>query len=430
MPAEPLYDAQDPDDRGTLPASEMEKLDATRPVPRITIHAWCDSAGVQRPIERAAEDRRLARAHVTVRSGGVRAAAEFYAENTTPNLLIVETRVEPEYVMKQLAALAEVCDASTRVVVIGHFNDVGLYREMIKSGISEYMVAPVSLADIVAAIESLYSSETQAPIGRTIAFIGAKGGVGASTLAHNIAWAVTNLFDNDVVIADLDLAFGTANINFDQDPAQGIAEAVFAPERVDETYLDRLLSKCSDRLSLLAAPSTLERVYDFDEGAFASIVELMQATTPTVILDLPHTWNSWTRRTLAEADEVVIVATPELTNLRNTKNFVDTLKRLRPNDPPPRLIINQVGVPKRPEIEPEDFVEPLGLEPLAVIPFDAQFFGAAATNGQMLSEMTPDHPTVQKINELAHILTGRREMKAAPSGKLKAMLKKLKGKKA
>ncbi|MCP1198765.1 CpaE family protein [Notoacmeibacter sp. MSK16QG-6] len=411
----------------TLSSRDRDKLDSARPIPRITIHAWCDSAGVQQPIERAAQDRRMARAHVTVHTGGVRAAAEYYAQNTTPNLLLVETRVEPEYIMKQLANLAEVCDSSTRVVVIGHFNDVSLYREMMRSGISEYMVAPVSLADLIAAIETIYSTENEAPLGRSIAFVGAKGGVGASTIAHNVAWAVTNLFENDVVIADMDLAFGTANINFDQDPAQGIAEAVFSPERVDETYLDRLLSKCSDRLSLLAAPSTLERVYDFDEAAFASIVEVMQATTPIVILDVPHSWHAWTRRTLAEADEIVIVATPELTNLRNAKNIIDTMKRLRPNDPPPHLIINQAGMPKRPEIDPADFVDPLGIKPLAVIPFDPQLFGTAATNGQMLEEMTPDHAVVQKINEVARVLTGRRELKAGSTGMLHSILKKLKG---
>ncbi|RLQ87026.1 AAA family ATPase [Notoacmeibacter ruber] len=426
MSLEPHYDQNDPE--ASSSERERERLEQARPIPRITIHAWCDSAGVQRPIERAAEDRRMARAHVMVHGGGVQAAMEHYAQNTTPNLLLVETRVEPEYIMQQLSGLADVCDPSTRVVVIGHFNDVALYREMMRNGISEYMVAPVSLADLIATIESIYSSENEAPIGRTIAFVGAKGGVGASTLAHNIAWSVTTLFDNDVVIADMDLAFGTANINFDQDPAQGIAEAVFTPERVDETYLDRLLAKCSERLSLLAAPSTMERVYDFDEAAFAPIVEVMQATTPTVILDVPHGWHGWTRRTLAEADEVVVVATPELTNLRNTKNFVDTLKRLRPNDPPPHLILNQVGMPKRPEIDPEDFLEPLGISSFVTIPFDPQLFGTAATNGQMLAEMNPSHAVVQKFDELAHVLTGRREVKSSQAGMLNSILKKLKGK--
>src|SRR5690606_507851 len=106
------------------------------------------------------------------------------------------------------------------------------------------------------------------------------------------------------------------------------------------------------------------------------------------------------------------VATPELANLRNAKNLVDTLRKLRPNDSLPKLIINQVGVPKRPEITVADFADPLGLEPVAVIPFDPLFFGNAANNGRMLGEMDPKHAVVQMLDELAHVLTGRIETKA------------------
>ena len=156
----------------------------------------------------------------------------------------------------------------------------------------------------------------------------------------------------------MDLPYGTANINFDNDPPQGIAEAVFSPERIDDVYLDRLLAQCAENLSLLAAPSTLDRVFDFREDSFAHLIDVAQRSVPHVILDIPHTWNGWTRTTLARADEIVIVASPELANLRNTKNLLDTLKQLRPNDGPPRLILNQVGIPKRPEIAPADFCSP------------------------------------------------------------------------
>ena len=254
---------QEPAEEFAATARDTAELQAMRPVPRVSIHAFCETEGVAKPVERAAEDRRMARAHVRVMRGGVSAAAEFYASNPTPNLIIVESRVSPADMMAELESLAEVCDPSTRVVVVGHYNDVNLYRELIRNGISEYMVAPVTLADVMTVISSLFVNPDAEPLGRTIAFVGAKGGVGSSTIAHNVAWSISNLFQTETVIADMDLPFGTANINFDQDPAQGIAEAVFSPERVDEVYLDRLLAKCSEHLSLLAAPSTLDRVYDF-----------------------------------------------------------------------------------------------------------------------------------------------------------------------
>jgi pilus assembly protein CpaE len=408
---------------------EMSALQALRPVPRISIQAFCETEGVAQPIERAGEDRRMTRAHLKVHMGGVATAIELYKSAPTPNLIIMESRKEPREMLQSLNELAEYCDPTTKVVVIGHYNDVGLYRELIRSGISEYIVAPISMADVVSVISTIFVDPESDPIGRSIAFIGAKGGVGSSTIAHNIAWSMASLFKSEVVVADLDLAFGTANINFDQDPAQGIAEAVFSPERIDDVYLDRLLAQCSEHLSLLAAPSTLERVYDFDQDAFSQIIETAQRSAPLLVLDMPHVWTGWSKATLTKADEVVITATPELANLRNTKNIVDMLKRLRPNDPPPKLVINQAGVPKRPEIKPADFSEPLGITPMAVIPFEPLLFGNAANNGRMLGEMDAAHPAVAIMNEIAHVLTGRSEIKAKKKAGLGGLLGKLTKKK-
>ena len=280
------------------------------------------------------------------------------------------------------------------------------------------------MADIVAVVASIFVDPESEPIGRSVAFVGAKGGVGSSTIAHNVAWAMSSLFKSEVVVADLDLAFGTANINFDQDPAQGIAEAVFSPERIDEVYLDRLLAQCAEHLSLLAAPSTLERVYDFEPEAFSHIIDTAQRSAPMLVLDVPHIWSGWSKNTLIKADEIVITATPELANLRNTKNMVDMLKRLRPNDPPPRLILNQAGVPKRPEISAADFAEPLGISPIAVIPFEPLLFGNAANNGRMLGEMDAKNPVVAIVNEIAHVLTGRSEPKTRKKAGLGGLLGK------
>ncbi|RUW17699.1 CtpF protein [Mesorhizobium sp. M4B.F.Ca.ET.215.01.1.1] len=417
------YDA--PVDGGDTSQQDIAAMQALRPVPRISIQAFCETEGVASPVRLAGDDRRMAKAHLKVHMGGIATAIEFYQSAPTPNLILLESRSEPKQLLEQLAQLSEYCDPSSKVVVIGHYNDVGLYRELIRSGISEYVIAPVSMTDIVSVVSSIFVDPEAEPIGRSIAFIGAKGGVGSSTIAHNVAWAMSSLFKSEVVVADLDLAFGTANINFDQDPAQGIAEAVFSPERVDEVYLDRLLAQCAEHLSLLAAPSTLERVYDFDPDAFSQLIDTAQRSAPLLVLDVPHIWSGWSKSILVKADEVVITATPELANLRNTKNMVDMLKRLRPNDPPPRLVINQAGVPKRPEIGPTDFSEPLGITPMAVIQFEPLLFGNAANNGRMLGEMDAKSPIVGIIDEIAHVLTGRSEIKIKKKAGLGSLLGKL-----
>lgn len=384
-----------------------------RPIPRISIQAFCQTEDVAEVIERGGKDRRLAKVHLVVRKGSIADATEFYRSASTPNLLILETHDQPRELMEALSDLAEVCDPSTKVVVIGHYNDVALYRELIRAGVSEYLVAPISLSEVIGSISDIFVDPNTKPLGRTIAFIGAKGGVGSSTLAHNVSWALSEAFESEVVIADLDLPFGTANIDFDQDPPQGIAEAVFSPNRVDEVYLDRLLAKCSEYLSLLAAPSTLERVYDFEADAFSAVVETAQRTVPTVVLDVPHVWSSWTSTTLARADEIVITAAPDLANLRNAKNLMDELKKLRPNDAAPRLVLNQAGIPKKPEISAADFSGALGVQPLATIPFDPQTFGKAANAGRMIGQINAKHPINQTITQIAYTLAGRRELQGS-----------------
>ncbi|QRM53779.1 CpaE family protein [Sinorhizobium sp. BG8] len=400
-------------------------LESVRPLPRISVHAFCESEAMLRVMERSGSDRRMAKVNLRINNGGIAAAANMFASAPTPNLIILETSTEPGALMAELIPLAEVCDPTTKVVIVGHHNDISLYRELIRNGISEYMVGPVGMAEVLGAIATIFIDPDSEPLGKTIAFIGAKGGTGSSTIAHNCAWGISNLFSTEVILADLDLAYGTANINFDQDPPQGIAEAVYAPERLDEVFLDRLLTKCSEHLSLLAAPSMLDRSYDFDRSSFQPILEILQRSAPVSVLDVPHAWSEWTRVLLSEVDEIVITAVPDLANLRNAKNMVDALKKLRPNDKAPHLILNQVGVAKRPEISPDDFAGPLELQPIAIIPFDAPLFGTAANSGRMIAEMDRKAPAAETFSQIAHVVTGRaavKKPKKAGLGKVLGML--------
>lgn len=419
-------------DEATETASDMDgvRQSQARPVPRITIQSFCDTPEIAGTVEMAASDRRMSRAHVKVHTGGLGAAVEFYKSAPTPNLILVESRLPPDQLLQPLDRLAEVCDAGTKVMVIGHNNDVVIYRELLKRGVSEYLVAPVDVMSIIGSISDIYHEEGSEKLGHVFAFIGAKGGVGSSTVAHNVAWTMARVFGSDVILADLDLPFGTAGLDFNQDPTQGIADAVFGSDRLDEVLLDRLLAKCEDHLSLLAAPATLDKAYDFDEAAFENVLDIIQSNVPSVVLDVPHIWTGWARKTLLAADEVVVTAAPDLANLRNAKNLIDLMKQARPNDAPPKLILNQVGVPKRPEIKPDDFAAALQLEPVAVIPFDPLLFGTAANNGQMIAEASAKTHISDIFADLAQIITGRKELKRSRGSRLNLapLLEKFKAK--
>ena len=396
-----------------------------RPIPRVNIQAFCEDQDTAEVIQRAAEDRRLAKAHATVQMGGVQAAVAFYKNASTPNLIVIESLLDRTDMLGDLDRLAEVCDPGTKVIAVGHVNDVLLYRELMRRGVSEYVVAPIKVSQIIEAISSVYTDPETGPVGQVIAFVGAKGGAGSSTVCHNTAFAIASALKNDVVIADFDLPFGTAGLDFNQDPLQGIGEALASPERLDEVLLDRLLSRCSDHLSLFAAPSTLDRAYDLEPSSCETVLDVVRESVPWIAVDVPHLWTAWAKQVVLRADAVVITAAPDLANLRNAKNLVDQLKGSRPNDRPPLLVLNQVGMPKRPEISVKDFGQALELEPKIIIDFDAQLFGTAANNGQMIEEVSDKAKAADAFRSLANLLTDRSEQKNERQSVLAPILARL-----
>ena len=399
-----------------------------RLIPRITIQAFCEHSQTAQLVESAIHDRRMSKVALTTHNGGLDGAIETYKSNPTPNLIMVETTLSPAEIPAALGRLAEVCDASTRLILLGHVNDVVLYRELIRGGVSEYIVLPASAQSIVTAITELFAAEGAAPIGRTVGFVAAKGGAGASTTAHNVAWAISQTLRQDALILDMDLAFGTAGLNFNQDPPHGLADALNVNQKIDQTMLDRLMSKAASHINLLTAPVTLDRTYDYEERDFEQIIELSQNIMPVVVLDIPHAWNAWIRHTLATVDEVVIVAEPDLANLRNAKNLADTIKALRPAETSPNLIISKQGLPRRPEINAGEFASSIECRLLGTIPFDAALFGTAANNGQMIAEVSANNKINDIYRSVGLHVTGRQAVQSAGKGsalmKMPGFLKK------
>jgi pilus assembly protein CpaE len=401
----------EPELRGPVFEAEPDGVAA-----RITIHLFCELGETAEVGERALKDRRLARASGAIFTGGLSAAVARYKSQPTPSLVIVEAAEDGDRILAGLDGLAEVCDAGTKVMVIGRRNDIALYRELVRRGVSEYLVAPLDPMALVAAIGGLYEDPSAPFAGRTVAVVGAKGGAGASVLAHNLAHALSERIEAGTVLVDLDLPFGAAGLNFNQDPLQGVAHALSDPERLDAVLLDRMMVRCTDRLSLFAAPANLDDDYDISAPAYAEVTHKVRAAAPFVVLDLPHLWSGWMRQTLLSADEAVVVATPELTSLRNAKNLIELLLHGRPNDGPPRLVLNQMGVPGRPEISAKDFAEAVGIEPTLILPFEPKLYGQAANNGQMIGEMNAKAKAAEAIAALARAIA-RRETAAAPQAK-------------
>jgi pilus assembly protein CpaE len=416
---------QNPEDRPDVTPPRTD--DYIAPAPRVSVQAFCETEATAAAVRSAAEDRRLGKAHLTIQMGGVAAAIESYRTVPTPNVIILETEGGND-ILAGLDDLATVCDPGTRVVVFGTNHDAAPYRELVRRGVSDYVIGPVATLDVVRSICSLFSASEAVAVGRIVAVVGAKGGVGASTVAHNVAWAIARDLALDSVVIDLDLAFGTAGLDYNKDPLQGIANAIFSPDRPDTSFVDRLLAKCTDNLSLLAAPASLDRVYDLGAEAFDAIFDTLRMTTPCIVLDVPHQWSGWTKRVLVGADDILVVAEPDLANLRNTKNMLNMLKASRPNDRPPLYCLNQVGMPKRPEIDARDFIKTIESPPIAAIPFDSRMFGTAANNGQMIAEISANHRTTKMFLQIARQLTGRGETRKPRGSFLAPIISRLRAK--
>lgn len=401
----------------------MDQSGGDAMLPAISIKLFYEREETRALMQLCAADRRMGRATVQCIPGGIPAAVADLRANPTPNLLMVESSAQASQVLHEIDTLAEHCDDHVKVLVIGAVNDITLYRQLVARGVSEYLVPPFQPLSIIRSISALFADPDAPFLGKQISVVGAKGGVGASTIAHNLAWALAENTHVNTTLVDLDLSFGTTALDFNQDTPQTIADALLAPERADNAVIERLLTRATERLSLFTAPANISQIIDIPDESYAMVIESVRRNVPYMVLDLPHTWSHWVRNTLIASDEVIIVCQPDLASLRNGKNMIDQLKGHRVNDHAPRLVLNMCGVPKRPEIPMKDFAAAIGVDPDIIVPFEPEVFGMAANNGQMISETSPAAKSSIAIDQLACLLTGR-----AIQVEEKSFIKKLLGK--
>ncbi len=386
------------------------------PVPKVDIAVFCRSETLIETIRAAAIDRRMARATVTIKEGGIKDATALYGGVTSPNLVVVENDDREADLMRALEALAMECVTGTKVIVVGRSNDVGLYKRLLDAGVSDYLVMPLDPIDFIAAVHRCFRGSAEDKLGRIVAFIGAKGGTGSSTLAHNVAYAMSKRVDADVLVADLDLQFGTLGLDFDVEAVQGLTDVLSSPDRLDDVLLRRLAVPYTEHLHLLPTTTDLNRFFYLKEEHVDHLLDVARSSSWHIVVDLPHIWMQWTRKILLEADEIVITATPDLASMRNVKNLVDLLKKARPNDPLPRLVLNRMDTPKLAEIKSKDFIAAVGLEESLSIPFNPQLFGKAANNGQLVIESAPESKAGQAIASLAWRVGGTRQRPTRKKG--------------
>lgn len=408
-----------------MPEEDFSREGGEKALPQISIHAFCDRQETASVINETTRDWRMKRTNVKIYLGGLSAAIEFYHKENTPSLVLIESGMRGQELFSQLEELASVCDAGTKVVMIGAANDIRLYRQLMEKGVSDYIVPPFHPISLIRSMGDLYSDPDKPFIGRVAAFFGAKGGVGSSTLAHNIAWSLSETIQQETALVDLDASWGTTGLDFAYDASQGLEEALAEPDRLDETLLDRIMIRHTPKLSILPTAGSLNHKTVMSAEAYEAVVNGVRSISPLTILDMPHYWSEWTTNVLINSDDVVITATPDLANLRNTKNLIDFLRAQRPNDAEPILILNKTGMTKASEISVKDFAAAVGLDPALVLGFEPEVYFEASNDGKMLTEVKAAAQAVNGLEYIARRLkTGKFEASPSAAGKNASLLGK------
>lgn len=414
------------DDEHSGPAKPALSAAESIVIPVIKIDVFAIEPATRSVIEHTSGDRRLSKSHWTFHDGGIEGAIQLYKSQSSPNLILVEDNDERDKLFPALERLAAECLPETKVIILSSRNDVNLYRDLLEKGVADELTTPFGSKVLVDAIARAWEDEGQPRLGRLVAFVGARGGAGSSTVAHNVATSLAQWHGTPTLLADLDLQFGTVGFNFDVDGSYGMNDILRSASRLDEVLLNRIALQPSENLELLASEPTLKRVGDVHGGAIERLIEIAQTTERTVILDMPNTWTQRSKKAMISADQIFITATPDLTSLRNTKMIAEFLRQARPNDSMPLLVLNQVGQPKRPEIPPAEFAEAARLDEGPVIRFNASIFGHAANSGQVITSYAKKSRQAKVFRKLAEeiITPGLRRQRTSLNRRIIRLLRK------
>lgn len=372
---------------------------------RLKIDVFYLNAQTHAEIEKACKCKLLSYSKVNFYKGGLISAVEYYQDKETPDLIVLEAKEDDDQkIFSYLEKFAEFCLPHTKVVIIGKLNDVNLYRKLISLGVMEYFTYPLAHNDLVERIEAVFSGPNAVPKGKLISFYGSRGGVGSSSLAHNVAWILSQEKKEDVILVDTDLFFGTAAFGFNLDIKQTIVDALMQPNRLDHDLLEKIMIHCNDYLMILGSPANFTHNIKMNIEALDKLIDLLRQMSDIVILDLPHVYENWIFQALTDSDEAVVVVTPDIISFRNIKNIKEIIGKTR-EEKPFKLVFNQC-LNNKTQLSEKDFSETLGVAPLITLPYAPEIFGKASNNGQMICEVEAANEVSLLLKELAGKLLG------------------------
>ncbi|MQX36030.1 AAA family ATPase [Roseospira navarrensis] len=402
---------------------------------RITAEAFVLSDETREAVAALQDDVRMRRSEVSIHPGGLEEAAGILARMDSPLLLILESDKKGEALLTELDTVADYVAPETRVVVIGQDNDIGLYRQLVGMGVADYLLAPITPDDLIDTVIRVTTDESEMHLAPLVAVMGVRGGVGSSSLACNLAYKLGRDTGGEVVLVDLDISAGTAAVNLNLSPRLSAADVLAQSEQMDSMALDRFLQRYDDHLMLLGSTAQLDISFRPPSDVLERLLNQLRREFDTVVLDLPRQWSIWVRDVLLDASTVVVVAYPDLSNLRDAQKMLAFLREKRRMSLPTVLALNKVGMAAKAELSAKDFEEVVGRAPAAALPFEPAAFGQALNNGEPVIKKGASKAFQRSMDQLVAglhlddaggVVTKKAPRRAAKSGLLGGLLGKKK----
>ncbi len=349
---------------------------------------------------------KFTRSTVNHLAGGLQAAIRHYIDHPSSEVIVVEDDGDLHQLQSRLEQLSEVVEPGRKLIVVGAVNDIGFYRKIVSLGVADYLLSPASIDELAGSIERVSHDPQRPARGRLLTFMGARGGVGSSTIAQNVAWLLSVDFNQRVILVDLDLTYGTCALAFNEEPKQPLSDALTDPQRLDQVLLQRYMVGENDKLQILSTNGVLRSNLQPSNMAIEKLVDLSRQMADTVIVDLPHIWTNWIEDLVVVADDAVVVSCLDLPNLRDAKSLLEYLKTKRGAGRDPRLVVNKTDMAKRGRLTLQDLARTLAITPAAALPFDPTAFIEAINDGKALAARSKTHKASLALRALAASISG------------------------
>ncbi len=364
----------------------------------------CDeiTAGALRPI--ASE---LGWSVEKIHKGGLRNAIQSLSVSASPQILFVDL-AESGDPLNDINALAEVCEPGTVVIAAGQVNDVRLYRDLVASGIQDYLLKPLHpdmLREAFGHAQALLNAPKHVEVSTdrphcSVAVIGTRGGVGASTMATSLAWLLADKEDRTTALLDLDVHFGTGALSLDLEPGRGLTDAIENPSRIDGLFIERAMVKASEKLSVLSAEAPINTPLITDGSAFYQLQEEMRSAFECTVVDLPRAMLIQHPHLISDVQLAVIVTELTLASARDTIRILSWMKTNAPQTTV-FVLANRMHAGGQLEINRKDFEGSIERKIDYVVPFDQKLASQAAKLGKPIVEVGKNSKTIGAIVALA-----------------------------